>query len=252
MFGSLQQTIEYRHKRLIEFATAHPDVWELIESFVISARAMIMECASYLDNPIRYTTAHMMWHNVYEYQEDSLFLLILGRIDAGYALLRMAAELSRDASRVWKDDAKHDMWQKRDEIRREGYYKDVFRFNDEDATERYVHGIYTLASNYGIHGHQSSQMSMSSRDRTADGQYVIMQIDYLDVLSSLKVWLFSFFPLQTLASRGFQDRLGQDKSPAYQAFLEIQVASGDALSAFTNAVKRLRDGVTNNGLEPIQ
>ena len=152
----------------------------------------------------------------------------------------MAAELARDAACISEDDLNHEMWQKRQEIKREKNYKKVFRFKDDDQEEKYVHSIYDLDSDYGIHGHQTSQMFMSKSDLTEDGWFVSIRSTDLEVLEILTVWLFSFFPLQNLVSRGFHEGLGKDKSQAYRAFLNLQVVSGDALRIYAGKVKELK------------
>ncbi len=248
MLGSLKQTIENRHKRLLEFAEIHPDVWELADAFAISARGILTDALQYTETSFRHTTAYMCWRSVYDYQEESLFLLINNKVDEGYALLRMASELSRDAARICESDQIFELWNQRKKIKHEKRYKKIFRFNRKNPTEKYVYGIYNLGSDFGIHGHQTGSIFRSDHDIIGNGNHVAFRPTDLDVLDSLTVWFFSFFPLQDLASRGFEYFFKKEKSITYQAFLKLQVSSADALKEYTLKNKELKDGANKGDL----
>ena len=91
-----------------------------------------------------------LWRNLYKYQEDSLFLIMSQRLDAGFALLRMATELARDIARMNEDVVNYEMWHKKHKLNQEEFYKKTFRFNRKDPLEKLAYGFYNLFSNYSV------------------------------------------------------------------------------------------------------
>ena len=55
-----------------------------------------------------------MWQSVTNYQGQSLILLLDHRLDSGYALLRLAAELSRDVYCIGNDESRLKLGLKRE------------------------------------------------------------------------------------------------------------------------------------------
>jgi hypothetical protein len=240
MLGSFYETLENNYKKLLAFSSNYPDLRDLLDAFIVSSRAMISDSLEHAKRSLPLATAHLCWRNVYSYQEDSLVLLILGKPDEGYGLLRMAAELSRDTARICENVSYYEMWQDRQKTRFEKRYKDVFRFREDDHIEKLVFSLYNMFSDFGIHGHQTVDIFRSKHDFSPDGDYMIMRATDFDILDSLVIWLASFFPLQTLASRGFQGFLSEKKSVALKSFLEMTVASGDVIKELRDKVEEMK------------
>lgn len=94
MFGSLRKTVEHDYQEINKFFEARPEIYEILDAMIVSVRGPIMATVDLLSDGCS-TFRHMRWRTMYDYTETSLLLLLRTRIDEGYALLRMAAELAR-------------------------------------------------------------------------------------------------------------------------------------------------------------
>ena len=71
---------------------------------IISSRHIVLITLEHMPEDECSNARYMLWKTMYDYIEQSLILLLKTRIDEGYALLRMAAELSRDIARIPEND----------------------------------------------------------------------------------------------------------------------------------------------------
>ncbi len=138
---------------LQDFRRNQERLWVTIGSGFLASEILIQSASVLPDLTEPETHRLVMWWTVRDYQAESLFLLLDTRLDEGIALLRMAAELVRDLARI-ADDADHlKIWLDRSNPQIKKRHRRIFRFNDDDELEKYIHKLYTLASDHGIHGH---------------------------------------------------------------------------------------------------
>jgi hypothetical protein len=164
----------------------------------------------------------MMWQTAVSYEMDSFFLLLDRKLDEGLALLRMAAELARDVARIGDDQGLLEVWLRRAEGKEQRKaFKKLFRFVESDVTERHVRKLYDLASNFGVHGHNSSNMYTYVRSTSPDGKLVALEVLDVVVYRTLEIWLASFFPLQELCFRTFGSACGTNSKQAHEHYRKM-------------------------------
>ena len=179
-------------------------MYKLIDDMIIAARVLVMATLENLPGDDRSSTLrYMLWRTMYGYVETSLLLLIKTRIDEGYALLRMAAELTRDIARIAENQGNYDIWIDRLSVHNKEKYKKIFQFNKNDEYEKHLFRLYNLASDHGVHGHQTRDMHL--RPLGLQGKYIKINVPKREMLDLLNVWLFAFFPLHIIVGRTFDE-----------------------------------------------
>jgi hypothetical protein len=176
-----------------EFRQKQEGVWVVVNGAYFISRSLVSALVA--DNLLTPIAGHrlMMWQTINSYLMESFFLLIDRRLDEGHALLRMAAEHARDLARIGDDQARLEIWQKhKDGHKEKRRYKETFKFDENDKLEKQIFKLYNLATNYGVHGHQTS--NMYSDFRQTNGTFVSLIVSDQGVYESLLIWLISFFP----------------------------------------------------------
>ena len=221
MMGSLRKTIEYDHQQITNFFNAQPAIYELLDAMVISARGLLTSTLENLSEDECSTLRYMLWRTMYDYLETSLLLLLRTRIDEGYALLRMAAELARDIARIGENRGNFEMWKNKDKLHRTEEYKTTFRFDVNDSAEKHIFNLYNLASIYGVHGHQTRDMHLSHIGEVVHGSFIRVKVSERAMLEALNLWLFAFFPLHEIAGKTFAAIHAKHESSPLAQFLEM-------------------------------
>lgn len=222
MLGSLKDTINNDHQEITDFFDSQPVIYELIDAMIISARGSIMTAMENLPEDECSTFRYMLWRTMYDYVETSLLLLIKTRIDEGYALLRMAAELTRDIARMAETQKNFEMWQNRASLHNGEAYRNIFRFNKNDAHEKHVFSLYNLASVYGVHSHQTRDAHLSHLG-VVQGKYIKLKVSKRKMLDALTLWLFSFFPLHIVAASTFAELFSTISPNPLKHLLEMEL-----------------------------
>lgn len=222
MLGSLKETINHDYQEITDFFNSQPEMYQLLDAMVISARGPIMATVENLPEDERSTFRYMLWRTMYDYVETSLLLLLKSRIDEGYALLRMAAELTRDIARISESQDNFEMWKNRATLHAGEVYKKVFRFNKNDAHEKHIFSLYNLASVYGVHSHQTRDAHLSHLG-VVHGKYIRVGVPERKMLDALTLWLFSFFPLHIVAARTFTELFSQMSPNPLKHLLEMEL-----------------------------
>ena len=171
-----------------------------------------------------------LWRNLYKYQEDSLFLIMSQRLDAGFALLRMATELARDIARMNEDVVNYEMWHKKHKLNQEEFYKKTFRFNRKDPLEKLAYGFYNLFSNWGVHGHLTGIAHMEKAGTTGDGDYVILAIPEDAIIRSIGLWMAAFLPLNKICQNVFSNSINSHSSEPIHFIDDMMVASSEVIN----------------------
>ena len=238
-FGSLLKTADERHGCLHEFANVHQEIWELVESHILAARAICQACLNYSG-----AGEHTHWYNIllfscYEYLEDSVYLLIAHRQDAAYALLRNAAETARTAARISESDDNFRRWLNHKTGKDDVLPKPTFKFNDDDIGEKIVHQIYTACSKYGTHNHFTSMFYKSEETSTPDGKFRIFGSTDLDTLKGLQLWFPAVLPILLMASKGFQSHFKNNRDMKYKQAFDLVIELSSAVTAIETYVNQL-------------
>lgn len=240
LFGSLLKTADHRHGGLHEFANVHPDVWDLIEEYILSARLVHQSVQRCVTESQREAWTLILIRSTYDYLEDSLYLLLASRVDAGYALLRLAAESARTAARISESDENFNTWLDYRISTGKKTKKPGFEFNESDPIERGVYLTYKKCSDFGVHSHITSVAFESECKLTPNGDYVMTRASDLDVLETLLVWLHAFIPALFLASKGFHTKLTEIGLPAHHTLLQLIISKQSALEELTGRIKKQR------------
>jgi hypothetical protein len=161
----------------------------------------------------------MMWQTARLYQLHSLFLLLAQQLDGGMALLRMAAELTRDISHIGDSPERLDLWLARSEPARKKEYRREFRFDESDPIMAYVKRAYDLASTWGVHSHLTAASHLAVAD-TAQGVARLI-VDDSAVNRSFMVWACAFVPIQLACIKTFLPAFGDTLQPFYQELAEV-------------------------------
>lgn len=236
----LDSLLERKLKHFRAFREGQEGVWGTIDGAYLVSRGLIGAVAK--DGPLSTAGTHrlMMWQTVLDYQMESFFLLIDRRLDEGLALLRMAAELARDVSRIADDATLLDIWLNRtDGKAQKNAYRGAFRFSDTDSTEEYVHRLYDLASTFGIHGHILTSSKLQPTRMSPDGKIVALEVPDIEVYRTLEIWLAAFFPLQELCLRVFRIGCGITIAQAGVHYDQMRIAFDDIFAKYRETLRSM-------------
>lgn len=136
----------------------------------------------------------MMWQTVRLYQIHSLFLVLAQQLDGGMALLRMAAELTRDIVHIGDSHERLELWLARADPARRNKYRKTFRFDTSDPIMAYVKKTYDLASAWGVHSHLTAASQLAVAETAEGVARLVVEDSAVD--SSFAVWACAFVPIQ--------------------------------------------------------
>lgn len=195
---SLDRHFDISNAEVERFRNERRYLWDLADYGYLAANGVLV--AAQTAEGLRMPQVHrlLMWANVVEYQIDSFFLILRGRLDAGLALLRLASELARDIRCVAVDDTRLQLWLKRTDKNTRKVYRREFKFDDSDHIESYVHKLYDLTSDYGVHGHLTTTIALQPAQFTPDGRHVWLEVPDIEIDRCLEIWFAAFFPIQAM------------------------------------------------------
>jgi len=238
MLGSLRKAVEEDHQGITDFFKSQPEIYKLLDVMIISARRLIMSTLENLPKDECSNWRYMLWRTLYDYIETSLLLLLKTRLDEGYALLRMAAELARDIARISESEGNFEMWKNRKDLHKTDQYKRTFSFNKNDGIEKLIFNLYNLASIYGVHSHQTRDMHLSHIGEVVEGKYIRVKVPERSMLEALNIWLFSFFPIHILVAKTFSDVHSRKHPNPLQQFFEVEEQIRPVLKEFKKNMKK--------------
>jgi hypothetical protein len=230
-----------QHARLSKFREEYPDL-EVVFGAALEAGRLIISSIS-LIRSMRPTETYrwIMWQTLFEYQKQSLLLIITANTDAGLALIRLAAELARDVAVIRDSEERLELWQKRRDSVRKREYRRIFQFDDASSVGAMAHKTYDLCSEFGVHGQVSDAMHLEPVGRfSASGrdELLVLRVSDSGVLSALQIWLTAFGSVQSLCLETFGVRHGRTLAEPHRLFMDTLEAIGPALKAIT---KRLQE-----------
>lgn len=228
--SSFLEYLEDRQERIRRFLARHEDLNVVIDAGIELAHGLAS--VSTVSAPPSETKlwCGILWQRISNYQLQSIELILGGDLDAGMALLRMAAELARDVAVLGRDEAQFATWKNR-EVNSEAYRK-RFKF-DHSPPGRAAYDLYKFASRFGVHGHQTTiaQARPNSRDIGND-RVVHFEVDEDAPLQVIDIWLRSFFPLHALCA----EAVGVDNPEKHEPFASF-VSFVHALTPVLEAIK---------------
>ena len=183
-----------------------------------------------------------MWQTVLDYQTQSVILILQHNLNTGLALLRMAAELSRDVHVIGSDEARLSLWMEKNEKRRE--YQKTFKFNRSLPQAQIVFDIYKLCSAFGVHGHVSNSMHSELVGRAGkDGQFALLDVSEIGVLESVGTWLMGFAPMHHLCSREFFANRLSNLVEEFSFLREFEMSSMELVQSYHASLKELKQEI---------
>ena len=231
--SSFLEYLENRQERIRRFLARHEDLHVVIDAAVVLAHSLAS--VSTVSAPPSETKlwCGILWQTISNYQLQSIELILGGDLDAGMALLRMAAELARDVAVLGKDEAQFATWKNREV--NSATYRKRFKF-DQSPPGRAGYDLYKFASHFGVHGHQTTMAQTRPNTRnTGISGVVHFEVDEDAPLQVIDIWLSSFFPLHALCA----EALGVDNPEKHELFASF-VSFVHALSPVLEAIKAHR------------
>jgi hypothetical protein len=219
----LNSFVARKFARIEEFRTQNPTVWLAADLACVSVEGLLSAVASDMsasDWSMVDSELFLMWQDVYQYQSESLFLIIDHCFNEGYALIRMATELVRDAACIADNGALLEVRKRRLESRESrNDYRKAFKFREDRELEAYVKRLYDLASDYSVHGHLLGHISRKPAQSSGVYKgYTLLTIPEEAVHQQLLPWLMGFFPMQQICASKFVRK----KGPAVLSALSVQ------------------------------
>lgn len=198
----MDEWLSFENVSISKFKKRYPELWSVFGESINIARAIPYVIGQQDGLTLLEMHRLILWQKVLHYQVQSLFLLLRTQLDAGYALLRLAAELSRDVVRTADDERMLDIWVARELKPKE--YKKHFVFDLNSPDEEAVFNVYKFASVFGVHGHLTDAMYSEVTDTFGKGGPMVNWVvsDY-GVLEAVYMWLLSFYPMHHICAKSF-------------------------------------------------
>jgi hypothetical protein len=231
-----------QHERLSKFREEYPDL-EVVFGAALNAGNLAVGSISLICGMTTVESLRwVMWQTVFEYQKQSLLLIVGAHTDAGLALIRLAAELARGVAVIRDDAERLDLWARRRDPARQREYRRIFRFDDETSAGKMAHQVYDLCSEFGVHGHDSDVMHLEPLGKfSASGRdkLLMMKVSDSGVLSALQIWLAAFVPLHLLCFEAFVAKHQRTLAEPHQHFVGLTEVLGPVLKAIDRRLRKL-------------
>src|SRR6185437_8575541 len=125
---SLRERLNRRHQEVSALLEANSELAEIIGSALSVVETLARGCTlRYGSESLAKTHCGVMWQTAVDYHGQALMHILARELDVGFALLRMAVELSRDAYILGHSQKLLDLWNDRGE--RSAEYRKKFRFD---------------------------------------------------------------------------------------------------------------------------
>lgn len=189
---SLKKIIENNTLKTDAFISDYPNLMKVVDTNLLVGKAytsFIIQTDIY-KIPFELSLIIQTQHTYYE---NSVIFMIQGNLDESYALLRLAMELSRDILVLSKKPDLIELWKNRENER--GKYRKKFKFNHEHPANKYAHEIYSLASRYGVHGHQTTLINSTELKDENNTTFTELTLTTERIADNLGTWFCAFFPI---------------------------------------------------------
>lgn len=204
--GAFAEICAFQSDNLQDFRKAHPDLDVVFNATLNAGTAAVGSLIT-----VRLTTAietyrWLFWQILFNYQQQSLLLIVGGNTDAGLALLRLATELARDIAFIGNDPKRLELWLNRRDRKNQREYRKLFRFDETDSFGAFARQAYDLCSELGVHGHLSDLAGgewVGTFDHPQGAKFALRKISESGILRALQIWLGAFTPLHILCLETF-------------------------------------------------
>jgi len=235
----IEMMVRSQNKWIREFSQNHPDVWGVIGSNINFAQMLQSVIGQQPNLSMIEVHRHVMWQTVFDYQVQSIILILQHKLDAGLALLRMAAELSRDVYSIGNNQTKLDLWMEKNDKNRE--YRDSFKFDQTLPQAKMVFDIYKLCSAFGVHGHVSNNMNSRLIGRAGrDDELALLDVSDIGILDSVGTWLMGFAPMHHLCAKEFLLSRLPNMPEVFTLMQEFETSSTELAKSFDDSLKNLK------------
>lgn len=198
----LDEWLLFEQASVSKFKARYPDLWKVFGDCINLARAVPYVIGQ--QDGLTEIEMHrlFLWQKVLHYQTQSLFLVLQSQLDAGFALLRLAAELSRDVIRIADNEKMLVIWLEREN--RPNEYKKHFKFLMNSPDEEAVHTVYKFTSKFGVHGHQTDTMFSEVIGTIGQSDSMLSWgVSNYGVIEGVHMWIMSFLPMHHICAKSF-------------------------------------------------
>jgi len=228
--------LDKRHSEVMKFLSNYSDLTIVIDTALMITHALVCEAVLHNAKSMAKTYCGLMWQTAADYHKQSLAHILARELDAGFALLRMATELSRDAYVIANNEQHLDLWMNRET--RAGEYRNLFKFDQSIPGGKAAFDLYKLSSRFGIHGHNTSLMhSKSTGETVANGKLLLINSDEKAVFSGMQIWIRAIFSIHELFCNAFKLNEAPIREP-YVMFIKFIESLEPILEAVDKKVGR--------------
>jgi len=235
----LDEWLSFEQESISKFKKVYPDLWKVFGDSINLARAIPYVIGQ--QDGLTEIEMHrlFLWQKVLHYQTQSLFLLLQSQLDAGFALLRLAAELSRDVICIADDKKMLTIWLERENKPNE--YKKHFKFKQNSPDEEAVHTVYKFASKFGVHGHQTDTMFSEIIGTIGENSSLLSWgVSNYGVLDAVHMWLMSFLPMHHICAKSFISRYFEIRPEIFLTLRDYEVTMNSFIQKVSEHLEGLK------------
>ena len=235
----LYEWVSFEQESIQKFKDSYPELWKVFGDSINLARAVPFVIGR--QDELTEIEMHrlFLWQKILHYQVQSLFLVVQHQLDAGYALLRLAAELSRDLACIADDEKMLSIWLARENKQNE--YKKHFKFSLDSPDGRVVYNVYKFASKFGVHGHLTDAI-FSKVIGTIGKNNSMLSFGVSDygVIEAVYMWMLLFLPIHYLCAKTFISKYSTVRPDLFATLEQHGVAMNNMLQKVSALLENLK------------
>jgi hypothetical protein len=235
----LDEWLSFEQESISKFKKEYPDVWSFFGECINLARAIPYTIGQQEGHTEIEMHRLFLWQKVLHYQTQSLFLLLQSQLDAGFALLRLASELSRDVIRIADDKEMLAIWTDREDRSKE--YRNLFKFDANSPDEELVFNIYKFASKFGVHGHMTDTMFSEAIGSTVkDASIISFGVSNIGILDAVHMWMMSFLPMHHICAKSFMSKYFVARPEIFLTLRDYEVKMNLSIQTVAGYLENMR------------
>ena len=209
--------VEAKQRAIAQWINRYQGLTDALDAAHLFARGLPLTATNGAKLTRLQAVAHGFWQTAADYQVQSIEHLCAGELDTGMAILRMSAELARDAVVISRDSKNLDLWINREDRHQE--YRRTFKFDHGTRDGKHANELYTLTTQFGVHGHHTSAIG-AKPSLAKPGMFAVSPRTQLKCIA---VWFTSLGPIGGLFLRSLH--ISSTKYPVeYRKLLDLLVA----------------------------
>jgi hypothetical protein len=234
----LDEWLSFEQESISRFKNGYPELWQVFGDSINLARAIPLVIGQQAGLTGIEMHRLFLWQKVLHYQTQSLFLLLQSQLDAGFALLRLAAELSRDVIRIGDDEKLLAIWFERESKPNE--YKKRFKFIQNSPNETAVHTVYKFASKFGVHGHRTDTMFSEVIETIGEnGSMLSFGVSNYGVFDAVHMWMLSFLPMHHICANSFIKKYFPIRPEIFLTLRDYEVTMNSVIQSVSETLETL-------------